>query len=80
MNGKTLLGMSIFGLICCQILSPVTWYLSNQAITTGTLPADDLSNANIARIIAIIGTVLLVLGIIGRFALGIGAGGGVPVH
>ena len=81
MNGTTLLAMSIFSLLCCQILSPVTWFLSNQAITAGTLPANDLSQANIARIIAIIGTVLLVLSLIGYFVLGIGAAatGGAPV-
>lgn len=78
MNGVTLIIMGALSIICCPILGPVTWFLSNQALTSGT--ADDASQVNIARILGIIGTVFLVLGIIGRFALGIGAGGGVPIR
>lgn len=76
MNGTSLLVMGVVSILCCPILGPVTWYLSNDAITKGTVPADDASKVNIARILGIIGTVLLVLGIIGRFALGIGAATG----
>ena len=75
MNGVTLIIMGALSIICCPILGPITWYLSNQALTAGT--ATDLSQVNIARILGIIGTVVLILGIVARVA-GIGAGIGVP--
>lgn len=71
MNGVTLIIMGALSIVCCPILGPITWYLSNQALTSGT--ATDLSQVNIARILGIIGTVVLILGIIARVA-GIGAG------
>lgn len=71
MNGISLIIMGALSCVCCPILGPVTWFLSNQALTAGT--ADDASQVNIARILGIIGTVFLVLGIIARVA-GIGAG------
>jgi hypothetical protein len=70
MNGTSLVVMGAVSILCCPILGPVTWYLSNQAITSGTI--DDPGKANIARILGIIATVLFVLGILGRFAFGLG--------
>lgn len=76
MNGTSLLVMGVVSILCCPILGPVTWFLSNQAMTSGTVAADDASKVNIARILGIVATVFLVLGLIGRFVLGIGAATG----
>lgn len=72
MSGTPLLILSIFSLLCCQILSPVVIFLASNALKSGTLPAQDVGPTNIARIIGIVGTVLLVLGIIARIA-GVGS-------
>lgn len=64
MNGTPLLILSIFSLFCCQILSPVVFFMANKAQKSGTLAPGDVGTTNIAKIIGIIGTVLLVLGII----------------
>lgn len=62
--------MGAFSILCCPILGPVTWFLANNALTSGTI--DDPGKANIAKILGIIATVLFVLGIIARFAFGVG--------
>lgn len=72
MNGTSLLVMGVVSILCCPILGPVTWFLSNQALTSGTVAADDASKINIARILGIIGTVFLVLGVLARI-MGIGS-------
>ncbi|BCM91026.1 hypothetical protein IAD21_02890 [Abditibacteriota bacterium] len=68
MSGTPLLIMSIFSLLCCQILGPVSWFMANNALKSGTVPAGDIGTTNAARIIGIIATVFLVLGII-RFIM-----------
>ena len=62
--------LGILGLVVCQILSPIAWYLASQeltAIDTGRRDPSGRSVANAGRILGIIGSVLLVLGL---FALG----------
>lgn len=86
-NATMLLVMGILGIICCQILSPVTWVMSNTAMATlnaGGGQESDRSMVNIARILGIVGTVLLVVSLLwlvlggGLAALTAGAAGGRP--
>ncbi len=53
-------------MLCCQILSPVVFFLANSALKSGTVPPQDVGTTNIAKILGIVGTVFLVLGIILR--------------
>ena len=66
-NPTLLIVLSIMGLLCCQILAPITWVLCNNALQTiGSegAPESERSTVNVARIIAIIGCVIFVLRII----------------
>lgn len=59
--------LGIVSLILCQILAPFAWSIGNselRAIDAGRRPPDNRSLANAGRILGIIGTVLLGLGIV----------------
>ncbi len=63
----TALVLSILGVLCCGFLAPVAWYLANQeeqAIREGRSPAAGQGMATAAKILGIIGTVLLALQIV----------------
>jgi uncharacterized membrane protein YjgN (DUF898 family) len=65
--------MGILGIVCCGFLAPVAWVMSNSAMATlnaGGGNESDRSMVNIARILGIIGTVLLVLGLLWAVAFG----------
>lgn len=65
--------LSIIGIVCCQLLSPIAWYLGNQeqkAIREGRSSAAGEGLAKVASILGIIGTVVLGLGLIWIFFLG----------
>lgn len=67
----SLIVTGILGIVCCGFLAPYTWIKSNEAIKTldaGYGNMADKSTYNITRIIGIIGTVLWILGVIGRVA------------
>jgi hypothetical protein len=75
--------LGIVSLILCQILAPFAWSIGNaeiRAIDAGRRPPENRSLANAGRILGIIGTVLLGLGIVilllviaaGLFSSGIG--------
>ena len=69
----TALVLGILGLICCQILGPVAWYLGSaelKAIKAGQSPAAGEGTAKAGMIIGIVGTVLLILTILWLFLLG----------
>ena len=80
-QSTTILVLGILGLVVCSVLAPIAWVMGNRAVaeidaSNGTLGGR--SNANIGRILGIIGTVLLVLGVlvfllvvIGAFATGV---------
>jgi hypothetical protein len=66
-QATTVLILGIIGLILCQLLGPVAWVMGNnelQAIDAGRRPPENRSNANAGRILGIIATVLLGLGIV----------------
>ena len=57
----------ILGIVCCGLLAPVAWYLANEelkAIDAGLLSDTNRGMAQVAKILGIIGTILLGLGIL----------------
>lgn len=69
----TALVLGILGIICCGFLAPVAWYLGNQelkAISEGRSPAAGEGLAKAAKILGIIGTILLVFSILWIFFAG----------
>ena len=74
--------MGILSIVCCNVLGPVTWIMSNNALTAGAHTPEEANLINIARILGIIGTVLLVIGCLwvvlggGLAAIGAATGGG----
>jgi hypothetical protein len=66
-RATTSLVLGILGFLCCQILSPVAWYLGAQernAIRNGLSAPEGEGVATAGMVLGIIGTVLLSLGII----------------
>ena len=64
-NATTVLVLGIVGLFF-TIVAPVAWVLGNQeldAINAGRRPPEGESNAKVGKILGIIGTVLLILGV-----------------
>ena len=60
-QGTTLLVYGILGLVCCQIAAPFTVYYATKALQSyGDLDPGDKSLVKVARILGIIGTLLLV--------------------
>lgn len=69
----TALVVGILGVICCGLLAPIAWYLGSQeqkAIREGRSPAAGQGLAQAAVILGIIGTVLLVFGLLWIFFWG----------
>ncbi len=57
----------VLGLICCGLLAPVAWYLANEeikSIDAGLISEDKRGMAQVAKILGIIGSVLLCLGLL----------------
>jgi uncharacterized membrane protein len=66
-QASTALVLSIVGLVCCQVLGIVAWIMANnelQAIKAGRRNPANEGTASAARIIGIVATVLLGIGII----------------
>ena len=62
-----ILVLGILGIVCCGLLAPVAWYLGNEelkGIDAGRLSEANRGMANAGKILGIIGTVLLVLGLL----------------
>ena len=63
----TVLVVGILGLVLCQVLAPVAWYLGNQeisAIDTGRRPPENRGMAVAGRVLGIIGTVFLAIAVV----------------
>jgi hypothetical protein len=63
----TALVLGIVGIVCCSFCAPVAWYMGGQeikAIQEGRSPAAGEGMAKAGQILGIIGSILLVLGIL----------------
>lgn len=66
-QATTALVMGILGLVCCTPLAIVAWVMANkerEAIAAGRRNPVNQGTANAARIIGIIGTVLIGVGLV----------------
>jgi len=66
-RATTVLVLGILGLVLCSVLAPIAWYMGNEevrAIDAGRRDPTNRGTANAGRILGIIGTVLMGLGII----------------
>ncbi len=57
----------VLGIICCGLLAPVAWYLANEelkAIEAGRIAETNRGVAQVAKILGIIGSILLALGLL----------------
>lgn len=80
-QATTVLVLGILSVVLCQILGPFAWVMGNNelaAIDGGRRPPENRGTANAGRILGIIGTVLLALGVIffvlvlvGAFTIGL---------
>ena len=66
-QATTILVLGILGLIICGVLAPFAWVMGNKelaAIDGGLRPPENRGTANAGRILGIIGTVLLGVGLV----------------
>ena len=59
--------IGILGIACCGLLAPVAWYLANEevkGIDAGRLSEANRGMAQAAKILGIIGSILLVVGLL----------------
>lgn len=66
-QATTVLVLGILSVVLCQILGPFAWVMGNTelgAIAAGRRPPENRGTANAGRILGIIGTVLLAIGIL----------------
>jgi hypothetical protein len=63
-NGTLILVLGILGIVLCQLLGPVAWIMGNSATRAVGGDPQQLNLANIGRVLGIIGTVILILGIV----------------
>ena len=74
-QATTILVIGIIGIVLCQFLGPVAWIMGNNelaAIDAGRRAPENRGTANAGRILGIISTVLLALGILALIFLFIG--------
>ncbi len=67
-QATTALVLGILGIVICQVLAPFAWSMGQkemQAIDAGRRPPENRGTANAAKILGIVGTVLLGIAIIG---------------
>ena len=72
-NATLILVLGIVGLLCCNLLGPVVWYMGKQelqGIAEGRLPAANEGTAKAGMILGIIATAFLVFGILWIFFFG----------
>ena len=66
-QATTILVLGILGLIICGILAPVAWIMGKnelEAIDSGRRPPENRGTANAGKILGIIGTVLIGIGLL----------------
>lgn len=77
-QATTALILSILGYVaCCLITCPIGWYIANEearAIRAGRRDPSNMGVANAARILGIVGTIIIGIGIVGYGGLFLFAG------
>lgn len=66
-QATTILVLGILGIVICQFLGPFAWVMGNnelQAIDAGRRAPENRGTANAGRILGIIGTIFLAIGVI----------------
>lgn len=66
-QATTVLVLGILSLVVCGVLGPVAWSMGNtelKAIDAGRRPPENRGTANAGRILGIIATVLLIIGVV----------------
>ncbi len=66
-QATTALVLGILGIVVCGVLAPFAWNIGQtelRAIDEGRRPAENRGTANAGRILGIVGTVLLGIGLI----------------
>jgi hypothetical protein len=69
-QATTVLVLGILSLVLCQILGPIAWVMGNKelaGIDAGLRPPQNRGTAQAGRILGIISTVLLIIGIVFLF-------------
>ena len=59
--------LGVLGIICCGLLAPFAWYMANEelkGIDAGRIAESNRGMAQVAKILGIIGTILLGLGLL----------------
>lgn len=72
-QATTVLVLGIIGLVACQVLGPFAWVMGNNelaAIDAGRRPPENRGTANAGRILGIITTVFLGIGLVVLFFFG----------
>ncbi len=72
-NAVMILVLGILGIICCNLLGPVAWYMGKKeldGIAEGRISAADESTTKVGMILGIVGTVLLGLALLWMFFFG----------
>jgi hypothetical protein len=67
-QGTTVLILGVLGIVACQIVAPFAWVMGNKAleeIDRDPLRYSNRSNVNLGRILGMVGSIILGLGIVG---------------
>ena len=71
-QATTILVLGILSLVLCQILGPIAWVMGNNelaGIDAGRRPPQNRGTAQAGRILGIIATVLMIIGVVFLFVL-----------
>lgn len=63
-NATMILVLGILSIVCLPILGPVAWIMGNNALASGTVDPSQTGQVTAGRICGMVGTGLMVLGII----------------
>ena len=69
-QATTVLVLGILSLVVCQILGPIAWVMGNNelaGIDAGRRPSQNRGTAQAGRILGIISTVLMIIGVVFLF-------------
>ena len=83
-RGTMLLVFGILGIVACPLFAPVAWIMGKndlEQIRAGSMDPDGESTTNAGKILGLIGTILMVLGLLfAVVVMGLGFGIAVSEH